>query len=280
MWPYDQWTRPQMSPTRWSCAAPSLSGLGCCEIDWTTLPSGTRIRHIQAGAGEASLAFQSPRDQYLHIARRGQDNSPAQVAAWAFGFAEGSFRLRVPTDRPARLNWAGGSVHSVVAVVPRTDGAPEDERVIFIDLRGLGHWPQWTTVEGQYFHPGRYVEALQIDVVDEFSVVVQGGRRHGSGLASSSIHVLLWSNASRVIALRGKRSRSNRSQSVGQGCTRVVQLVGIFGRASVSLVRSKDGTGRAAASLSRTGCCRSALGRFGNAGIGRRVGDRLLARFG
>ena len=126
------------------------------------------------------LAFQSPRDQYLHIARRGQDNSPAQVAAWAFGFAEGSFRLRVPTDRPARLNWAGGSVHSVVAVVPRTDGAPEDERVIFIDLRGLGHWPQWTTVEGQYFHPGRYVEALQIDVVDEFSVVVQGGRRHGS----------------------------------------------------------------------------------------------------
>ncbi|CAE6939333.1 Pol [Symbiodinium sp. CCMP2592] len=129
--------------------------------------------------GRGLIAFQSPEEQYIHHARRDRDNSPLQVAAWAFGLTEGAFRLRAPTDRPVRLCWKGASVHSLVAVVPRHVGPSDTASVIFLDLRGVGHWPQWTTVDGPLFHPGRYVEDLQIELVEGFSVVVQGGRIRG-----------------------------------------------------------------------------------------------------
>ena len=44
-------------------------------------------------------------------------------------------------------------------------------------------WPQWTAVVNHIFHPGEYVESLQLDVIPGYSVVVTGGRRHGPGEA-------------------------------------------------------------------------------------------------
>ena len=60
------------------------------------------------------------------------------------------------------------------------DPHPETTQIVVVDLRGIGHWPQWLAVHDHLFHAGSYVESLQVEVIADFTVVVRGGLRHGN----------------------------------------------------------------------------------------------------
>ena len=47
-----------------------------------------------------------------------------------------------PTHRPTRMYWKGRRVNSVIAVVETYKHPPEESRIVVLDLRGLGLWPQ------------------------------------------------------------------------------------------------------------------------------------------
>ena len=76
-------------------------------------------------------------------------------------------------------------MHTIVAVLDDRLARPNNSQIIFLDLRGVGAWPQWVIVQNHYFHLGEYLEELQIEVVDGFSVVY-GGRPEGR---DGGIHV-------------------------------------------------------------------------------------------
>ena len=46
--------------------------------------------------------------------------------------------------------------------------------VAIVDLRGVGRSVQWVATDRGRFHPGRYIEALQLPYVAGFSVIVRG----------------------------------------------------------------------------------------------------------
>ncbi|CAE7830408.1 Pol [Symbiodinium sp. CCMP2592] len=126
------------------------------------------------------ISFQSATDQFMYKANRRDNMQPMQVATWAFNVQESQIWLRAPTERPHRLCWAGHRVHSVIAVVDRALFQPADTQIVFLDLRGIGHWPQWVAVQDHLFHAGLYVESLQIEVIPEYTIVVRGGTPHGN----------------------------------------------------------------------------------------------------
>ena len=133
--------------------------------------------HPQHRAGR-HIYFQTAQHDYFHQVNRLLDTNPTRVACAAFGLEEASFWLRAPTERPQGLYSIGRRVHSMVAVLDRNQHPPDRTKVVFLDLRGLGLWPQWAAVEQGVFHPGRYLEGLQIPYIPHFSLVVYGGRRH------------------------------------------------------------------------------------------------------
>lgn len=63
------------------------------------------------------------------------------------------------------------------AVATQANHPKAEHRIVTLDLRGLGLWPQWVAVRGDSFKPGDYVAGLQIQMIDHFSLAVQGGRR-------------------------------------------------------------------------------------------------------
>ena len=127
--------------------------------------------------GGKHIAFQTEEVQYLHQVLRGQTTTPLQVACEAFGLTADNIWLRSPTERPLALSWQGQRVHSFVAVAEEARHPKDSTRIVTMDLRGVGMWPQWVSVTGDGFCPGDYLEALQIQVVDGFTLVVLGGVR-------------------------------------------------------------------------------------------------------
>ena len=51
--------------------------------------------------------------------------------------------------------------------------------MVFLDMRPIGRWIAWVATRRGDFHPGNYIQELQLRAVPGFSVVVQGGRRSG-----------------------------------------------------------------------------------------------------
>ena len=121
------------------------------------------------------VAFQSQQDQYLHKIDRARPESPPDVAARAFDLSLDDFWRRAPTERPQKLCWAARKA----AVAPKDPHDRQTTQIITLDPRGIAQWPQWTAVTNNVFHPGQFVEALGLEVVEEFTVVVRSGRKHG-----------------------------------------------------------------------------------------------------
>ncbi|CAE7244447.1 unnamed protein product [Symbiodinium sp. CCMP2592] len=107
---------------------------------------------------------------------------PLEVACEAFDLEQQHTWVRAPTERPRALYSDEKRIHSVVAVVDQRTTPRQTHGIIFLDLRPIGRWVQWTAVNGGLFRAAAYVAALQVDVVDNFTIVVKGGRtkgRHG-----------------------------------------------------------------------------------------------------
>ena len=59
-------------------------------------------------------------------------------------------------------------------------------RPIFLDIRGLALFPQWTQLEGTVFRPSEFYETLGLPPLPGWTLLVQGGDPRGA--RSSSHH--------------------------------------------------------------------------------------------
>ncbi|CAE7825551.1 unnamed protein product [Symbiodinium sp. CCMP2592] len=125
------------------------------------------------------IQFQSEAQVETYGPCRRGTGLPTEVAAELFDMDPEDFWLRAPTDNPERLCTRMQRLHSIIAVVPHCDYVKARTPIVFIDLRPVGLWPQWAPTENGVFHPGKFIQDLQIRVVEGFVITVEGGRRHG-----------------------------------------------------------------------------------------------------
>ncbi|CAE7257034.1 unnamed protein product [Symbiodinium sp. CCMP2592] len=76
------------------------------------------------------------------------------------------------------LSHAGRSVYKQIAVNPGPRSTREDDpsaTIVFLDLRGLTHFPQWVQLTGDLFNTVEYLEGIQVPSVPGWTVVIEGG---------------------------------------------------------------------------------------------------------
>ncbi|CAE7261007.1 RE2 [Symbiodinium sp. CCMP2592] len=121
------------------------------------------------------IEFQSAHANYLHRLHRRDDSTPMEIASEAYDMPPQAFWLRAPTERPERLCLRGRRVHSEIAVVEHAQHDREQAKIVILDLRPIGLWVQWAVADNGIFEPGIYLEGLQLEVVEGYSLVVHGG---------------------------------------------------------------------------------------------------------
>ena len=90
----------------------------------------------------------------------------------ALNYEHGEVWISTPEDRIQPLSHLGRRVWGQVAGVEQM--AP-DSVVIFLDPRGVAHFPQWAQIEGECFCPVSYFNDLRIGSPDGWSLMVRGG---------------------------------------------------------------------------------------------------------
>ncbi|CAE7193816.1 unnamed protein product [Symbiodinium sp. CCMP2592] len=119
--------------------------------------------------------YQSAEDQVIQAVDE-IDDRPLEVAAEeALDLEHGTCWVRLPEPKIARLTHAGRAIWEQVAVLDGVEQHDRDARVIFLDLRGLGLFPQWLQLGGDVFRPEEYVEGLQLQDYPEWTLMVVGG---------------------------------------------------------------------------------------------------------
>ncbi|CAE7722823.1 unnamed protein product, partial [Symbiodinium sp. CCMP2456] len=154
------------------------------ELD-TRLADTTRWRpevdHPQHLPGR-HIEFQGEEQTFLHQLDRTVAPDPQRMADHAFGAAQGEVWIRAPTQRPMRMYARGKRVHSIIAVLGASRYPRDRTKVVFLDTRPIGLWPQWVAVPGDFLDPGAYAEGLQIPYIEGYSLIIKGGRRHRDGV--------------------------------------------------------------------------------------------------
>ena len=131
------------------------------------------------------IQFQTESEKHNHAMRRGDLRTPQIAAAEIYDLEQDTFWLRAPTERPERLYERGQRIQ-IVAVLGHERYNKDEVHVVFVDLRPIGRWVEWTVARDGVFHPGNYIQGQRVRAVPGFSVVVQGGRRRGR---SDHLHV-------------------------------------------------------------------------------------------
>ncbi|CAE7754403.1 Pol, partial [Symbiodinium sp. CCMP2456] len=154
------------------------------ELD-TRLTDTTRWRpdvdHPQHLPGR-HIEFQGEEQTFLHLLDRTVPPDPQRMADHAFGASQGDVWIRAPTQRPMRMYARGKRVHSIIAVLGAGRYPRDTTKVVFLDTRPIGLWPQWVAIPGDFLDPGAYAEGLQIPYIEGYSLVIKGGRRHRDGV--------------------------------------------------------------------------------------------------
>ncbi|CAE7282967.1 unnamed protein product [Symbiodinium sp. CCMP2592] len=124
------------------------------------------------------VVYQSPEDQLVYYDIPGAEENRLELAESLLGYASGQCWICEPTHPAEDLTHAGRRVQKQIAVMPGPRSTHEDDpdaTVIFVDLRGLGLFPQWLLLPGQLFNSAEYLEGIQAPIVDGWTVVVEGG---------------------------------------------------------------------------------------------------------
>eukprot|EP00439_Symbiodinium_sp_Y106_P043737 s3252_g5.t1 len=122
--------------------------------------------------GRLHTVYQSADD---HVVEEifSDDERPLEVSAEeALNYEHGEVWISTPEDRIQHLSHLGRRVWGQVAGVEQM--APHSV-VIFLDPRGVAHFPQWAQIEGECFCPVSYFNDLRIGSPDGWSLMVRGG---------------------------------------------------------------------------------------------------------
>ena len=127
--------------------------------------------------GGSHIAFQTEAEQVARPTVRGEQFTPLEAACEIFHKEPESIWVRAPTHRPRKLSWRGRRVHSLIAVVEQSAHPNLESSAITFDLRGIGLWIMWVAKQGEVIFPGDVIEALDVEVLPGYSLVIKGGRK-------------------------------------------------------------------------------------------------------
>ncbi|CAE7308349.1 unnamed protein product, partial [Symbiodinium sp. CCMP2456] len=119
--------------------------------------------------------YQSSDDQVVELIES-DDERPLEVAAAeALEINHYEIAVHAPNTKVRGLSLSGRRVWSQIAVLEADQPEPGDPIVAFLDLRGLGYFPQWVQLPLPLFSPKEYLDGLQIGEVPGWDVAVNGG---------------------------------------------------------------------------------------------------------
>ncbi|CAE7777069.1 unnamed protein product [Symbiodinium sp. CCMP2592] len=99
----------------------------------------------------------------------------------ALSIEHGDAWVSVPGERLLHLAHRGRRVWGQVAVLDGIGQYPQTEPVIFLDLRGLALFPQWTQIQGTIFRP-LYYETLEMPDLPGWVLMVSGVKPRDDGV--------------------------------------------------------------------------------------------------
>ena len=115
----------------------------------------------------------------ISVGGPGLDWQTLWTVAHRFATGQGTVRLHVASEMPARLTFCGAPIHQMVFCA--ADRPARDEMVVFLNLRGIGQDGRAIILENRRFADDELAVALGINVADVpgFSILCSGGQRHG-----------------------------------------------------------------------------------------------------
>ncbi|CAE7677247.1 unnamed protein product [Symbiodinium sp. CCMP2456] len=122
--------------------------------------------------------YQSANDQVIEEIDD-DDIHPLEEAAAEALSVDYECRVYLPNERMPSLAHGGRSIWEQVAVLPASEDRGRHTTVVFLDLRQLGFFPQWVQVDEPYFTPSDYIDGLQIQGVQDWTITVIGGVPRG-----------------------------------------------------------------------------------------------------
>ncbi|CAE7037280.1 unnamed protein product [Symbiodinium sp. CCMP2592] len=124
------------------------------------------------------VVYQSPEDQLVYYELPGADAHRADLAEQLMGFPSGQCWVRAPDVPAVGITHAGRYISKQIAVNPgprRTQEDDPDATIVFLDLRGIGMFPQWVHLPGSYFNTTEYLEGIQAPTVEGWTILIEGG---------------------------------------------------------------------------------------------------------
>ncbi|CAE7374664.1 Pol [Symbiodinium sp. CCMP2592] len=119
--------------------------------------------------------YQSADDQVVQEIASDDERTLEVSAEEALNYEHGEVWIVVPEDRLTHLSHLGRRIWGQIAVLDGVEQMAPESLVIFLDLRGLAHFPQWAQIAGDRFSPMSYYEGLQVGAPDGWQLMVKSG---------------------------------------------------------------------------------------------------------
>ena len=127
------------------------------------------------------MVYQAADDQVLEEIYSEDERTLEVSAEEALRYEHGDVWVAVPSDRLQNLAHLGRRVWGQVAVLDGCKQHGPTTPVIFLDIRGLGLFPQWTQIEGNVFRPVEFYDTLGMPPLPGWTLIVQGGSPRDDG---------------------------------------------------------------------------------------------------
>ncbi|CAE7241226.1 Pol [Symbiodinium sp. CCMP2592] len=147
--------------------------------DRLTDPSRWDPRQHPPGLSRGShVVYQTPEDQLVFEDLPDADQRRNDLADLLMGFQPGQSWIVEPAQPLDDLTHAGRRIAKQIAMIPGPRSTPVDDPdaiVIFVDLRGLGMFPQWLLLPGPLFNSSEYLESIPAPSIEGWTMIVEGG---------------------------------------------------------------------------------------------------------
>ena len=116
--------------------------------------------------------YQAADDQVMEEIHSDDERTLEVSAEEALKYEHGEIWVAVPEDRLVDLAHLGRRIWGQVAVLDGLEQRDPTAPVVFVDVRGLALFPQWTQLETTVFRPVEYYETLDMPPLRDWTLLV------------------------------------------------------------------------------------------------------------
>ena len=137
--------------------------------------------------GRLHTVYQSADDQVVEEIETDDERTLEVAAEEALHYEHGECWVMAPQDRVRHLAHQGRRIWGQLAVMDGYEQHAPEAPIIFLDLRGVAHFPQWAQLPNTTFRPVEYYQGLHMPDLPDWVLMVEGGEPLEDG-ESIAIH--------------------------------------------------------------------------------------------